>query len=352
MGRPRDRSSGMGLLPRMEARPWADGKTVTYRYKPVGAKPINLGTDKQAALRKVLDLNQQTDHYGTLLWVWEKFQESARWKKYAADTQKDYQEAWKQIGKVFAHMPSGSITAPMLARYTHVERAEAPKRANTELALLSRLFGYGITLGVCTMNPTIGVERHQLEARTIAPDPELLQRFLSWLDEQTPQRQIIGMAAEYASLAGNRKVEFLRLEWSSVDLQKREVSLVRAKQRGKKRGNVVEVISMSDRLYALFLRLRAIREARPGRSHWVFQTRDGNGYTAKGFATLWHRSIGQAIQDGVIAAEDRFTFHDLRAYYATQHKAQRKKLPDLHANPDTTARVYDRSKRVSRSALD
>ena len=34
----------MGLLPRMEARIWSNGKTVTYRYKPAdGSKPINLG---------------------------------------------------------------------------------------------------------------------------------------------------------------------------------------------------------------------------------------------------------------------------------------------------------------------
>lgn len=45
MNRPRDRASAVGLLPRMEARPWRDGKTVTYRYHPVGAAPINLGTN-------------------------------------------------------------------------------------------------------------------------------------------------------------------------------------------------------------------------------------------------------------------------------------------------------------------
>ena len=57
MSRPRDRASAAGLLPRMEARPWSNGKTVTYRYHPVGGKPINLGTDREQALRKVLDMN-------------------------------------------------------------------------------------------------------------------------------------------------------------------------------------------------------------------------------------------------------------------------------------------------------
>jgi hypothetical protein len=53
MSRPRDRKSSMGLLLRMEAIPRKSG--FTYRYHPVGGKPINLGHDKEAAIRKVLD---------------------------------------------------------------------------------------------------------------------------------------------------------------------------------------------------------------------------------------------------------------------------------------------------------
>jgi hypothetical protein len=35
----------------MEARPWKDGKTVTYRYHPMEGPPVNLGTDRDAAVR-------------------------------------------------------------------------------------------------------------------------------------------------------------------------------------------------------------------------------------------------------------------------------------------------------------
>ena len=49
MNRPRDRASAAGLLPRMEARPWADGKTIAYRFHPFEGKPIPLGTDRAAA---------------------------------------------------------------------------------------------------------------------------------------------------------------------------------------------------------------------------------------------------------------------------------------------------------------
>ncbi len=56
-----------------------------------------------------------------------------------------------------------------------------------------------------------------------------------------------------------------------------------------------------------------------------------------------------AIEKKVI--ERRFTFHDLRAYFVTQYKAETGLLPDLHANPGTTARVYDRTKEVKRRSI-
>lgn len=352
MGRPRDRKSAEGLLPRMESRPLKGGG-FSYRYHPVGGKPIALGHDRVAACRKVLDLTGQTVHHGTLKWVWEKFTDAEkpapRWKKLADSSKTDYQAAWKQIEKTFGAMQAAHITSNMVAHYVHVERANAEKRANTEKALLSNLFGHGIKLGVCQVNATIGVEPHQLEARVVAPKRELLARFLEWLAKQTPQRRIVGMAAEYASLAGNRKIEFLPLTWAQVDRQAGVVRTFRAKQRGKKKDQIVEVVHISVALGKLLDRLEAIR---PGKECTVvFPTRDRNHYTASGFKTLWQRIVLHAIEEKVITKEDRFTFHDLRAFYATVHKAVEGSLPDMHANKETTSRVYDRSKEVPRKAI-
>ncbi len=67
--------------------------------------------------------------------------------------------------------------------------------------------------------------------------------------------------------------------------------------------------------------------------------------------TLLQSYVHAAIEEKVITAEGRFTFHNLRGYYATVHKAETGTLPDLHKNPETTARVYDRNKEVKRRAL-
>lgn len=335
----------------MEARPWKDGKTTTYRYHPIGGKPISLGTDKEAAIRRVLDLNGQRKEHGTLAWVWEQYQKSPRWLKLAEGTRTDYAGAWKQINDRLGAMLIASITSQDVARYVHIERADTPRRADIEKSLLSRLFGHGIKLGVCSINATIGVEPHGSEARTAAPKEPVLSAFLSWLDTQTPQRRIIGMAAEYASLAGNRQIEFRDLVWPQIDEASGVIRVKRAKQRGKKRGEVIEVISISPALQALIERLKALRAGRGVECLYVFPTRDNNAYTARGFKTLWQRSVLDAIDAKVLTAKDRFTFHDLRAFYATKHKAVLGALPDMHTNPETTARVYDRNKEAPRRAI-
>ncbi|MEN9376781.1 MAG: hypothetical protein RL710_1938, partial [Pseudomonadota bacterium] len=75
-----------------------------------------------------------------------------------------------------------------------------------------------------------------------------------------------------------------------------------------------------------------------------------NQYSDRGFKTLWQRCVLQAIDENILSTDTRFTFHDLRAFYATKHKKVNGTLPDLHKNMETTARVYDRSTEVFRSS--
>ncbi len=155
------------------------------------------------------------------------------------------------------------------------------------------------------------------------------------------------MAAEFASLAGSKKCEFLNLTWPQVDRSARVIRTVRAKQRGSKREQIVEVIKISSSLAALLDKLQTIRRLD---CLYVFPNRDNNQYTDRSFKTLWQRCVKEAIEQKILSTETRFTFHDLRAFYATTHKKINGSLPDLHKNPETTARVYDRSKEVFRSA--
>ncbi|WNG69330.1 tyrosine-type recombinase/integrase [Cupriavidus gilardii] len=332
----------------MEARQRRDGLT-TYRFHPVGGKPINLGTDRTEAIRKVLDLTGEGDDAGTFARLWMQYKDSPDWQKLADATKRDYDQCWPQLERCFGDVHASHLRASHVARYMRVERAGAPVRANREVALLSNLCNLAIERGESEANPCRQVRRNTEQPRSKAPEAEALAKFLEWLAKQSPQRRIIGLAAEYAAVAGSRKVEFLDIVRPQVDRAAGVIRTKRAKQRGIKRGEIIEEIEITPKLADLLDRIDAVHAAQDRDCLYLFPNRHGSHYTAAGFKAMWGKVMNAALEEKVI--EERFTFHDLRAYYATTHKAERGSLPDLHANPAITARVYDRNKIIKRKAL-
>lgn len=345
MNRPRDRASAAGLLPRMEARPWRNGKTITYRYHAVGSPPINLGTDRAEAIRRVLELTGQADDSGTIARLWAQYQKTPAWATLRERTRADYADYSAALLRVFGDVPAAQITAPDVARYLRVERGEAPKRANREISLLGNLIGLAIERGEAEHNPCRGgqVRRNPERPRSVAPDAADLAALVAHAQAKGGQWAIIVMAAEFAALVGARQAELLPLHWPQWGADC--VRLRRAKQRGD--AVKVERIDSSPALDALRTRLHAV--ARDDQLGAVFPNRQGNPYTSAGFAAMWGKLMREAVAKRVIG--ERFAFHDLRAHYATVHRQQRGTLPDLHASPTTTARVYERAKEARRRAL-
>lgn len=344
MNRPRDRASAQGLLPRMESRPRKDG-LITYRYHPMGGKPINLGTDKGAALRAVLDLLGRGDDIGTVGRLWKQYQASPAWSDLQPRTQEDYTEYSVHLLRVFGLTLARDITAPMVARYLRVERGNAPKRANREISLLGNLISLAIDRGEALSNPCRGgqVKRNVERSRTVMPDKADIDALVEFSRAKGGQWVVITMAAEFAALAGSRQAEFLRLHWPQFPED--VVRLRRAKQR--KGVEKVERVDASPALLELRGRLQAV--AHEPKLGAVFPNRHGNPYTASGFASMWGKLMRAAMASKVIAR--RFTFHDLRAHYTSEHQRTIGRLPDLHASPTTTATTYNRLKESKRTAL-
>ncbi|HET9642137.1 MAG TPA: tyrosine-type recombinase/integrase [Burkholderiaceae bacterium] len=150
--------------------------------------------------------------------------------------------------------------------------------------------------------------------------------------------------SEFAALAGSRQAELLPLHCPQFSTN--EVRLRRAKQRlGVEK---IERVAVSPAL--LDLRCRLIAVAHDAQVGAVFPNRQGNPYTTQGFAAMWGKLMREALAKKVITR--RFTFHDLRAHYTTEHKERPGELPDLHSSPTTTtAKVYERSGVARRKAL-
>lgn len=350
MSRHRERESGQGLLPLMEARPWKDDKTVTYRYHPIGGKPVNLGTDRDAAIDEVLRLNRAAPESGTLAELWPLYRKTSDWAELKPATQTDYHQCSVELLRVFGTMAPRSIRALHVRRYLRVERAAAPVRANREVALLSNLLNVGIDRGDVEENVCRQVRRNKERPRNMAPEVETVRRFVGWAWARGKQSAILAGLAEFAALSGNRRIEFRELSWPQVS--ETEIRLRRAKQRDDD-APVVEVLGMSPALDDLMARMRLI--SGDNKVGPVFPSARGGAYRERAFKTAWARLLAEALDDDVgppvLQPGIRFTFHDLRAYHVTEHKRQRGALPDLHANPGTTARIYDRSREVRRKAI-
>lgn len=343
MIRPRDRASSTGLLPRMEARPRKDGLT-TYRYHPVGARPITLGTDKAEAIRKVLDLNGRASDAGTVGELWRLYQESPQWKRLAKSTQERYAEHWESLAKGWDKGRVNAIRPADVARWLRVVRSNAPVVANREVALLSNLFNLAVERGDIERNPCREVRRNPEEPRTRLVEKSELDAFVAWALKQGASAIVLVSMAEFAALTGNRRAEFRTLHWPQVDEE--IIRLTRAKQRGGREKR--ELIGVSEALQNVLERVKAIEGHNPMGP--VFRApRTGNAYSEAGFKAMWNRLMLAALAEKVI--EHRFTFHDLRAHYATYFKLRFGALPELHADPATTERVYERTRQIRRKAL-
>lgn len=339
----RERASAQGLLPLMEARPWRDGKTTTYRYHPIGGKPVNLGTDRDAALRAVLDMNLKAKDQGTVGQLWRLYRQSADYLGLAEVTRKQYAEYWIRLSKVWERGIVMYIKPADVAKYLRVYRKSASTLANREVALLSNLFNLAVEMGAIDRNPCKDVRRNKERPRTRLVEAEELTAFVDWAMQQGSSAQVLVAMAQFAALAGSRRIEFRALHWPQVDDEL--VRLTRAKQRGAERR---EMVFVSEALREVLDRMKALPGYNPMGA--VFRApKTNNPYSESGFKTMWGRLMDAALQAKVI--EQRFTFHDLRAHYTTYYKRRYDTLPELHADPATTARVYERSRVSKRNSL-
>ncbi len=345
MTRPRDRQSNMGLLPLMEARPLKGGG-YSYRYHPRGGKPIALGRDRAVAIRKVLDLNARADDQGTMAQLWRLYEQSPAFTRLADGTRRAYADQWRVLAPVWAGAVASAVRPADIARYLRVERADAPVAANRGVALLSNLFNVAVERGQIDRNPCREVRRNTESPRTRLVESAELQAFVDWaLAQPDPSTQVLVSMAQFAALAGSRRCEFLQLHWPQVDDQ--IIRLTRGKQRAGQAARR-ELVGISTALAAVLERMRALPSYNPMGP--VFRApKTSNPYTESGFKTMWSRRIAQALAEGAIT--QRFTFHDLRAHYTSYYKLQHGVLPELHADPGTTAKVYERTRTVRRQAL-
>lgn len=314
------------------------GGGYTYRYLDYNRQYINLGHNREDAIQKVLQFERRAPDTGTVGELVREFMASSSFTSGLGEkTQADYLNSSKHILRLFGSMQVEHVQPQHIARYLRMERAESPVRANREIAFLGSCFQFGIEHGLARANPCRQVRRNKEKPRSRCPSWEEITQVYEVAKAKGESSHVLGLMAKFAALTGRRRAEFRELRQADLTTDGIRVGFAKAKKGEADRRGLIEWTPV---LRDLFRELEAIPR-QP--SVFVWTNRQGQPYTEAGFKAMWNKIMADWLKK---PGAERFTFHDLRAYYVTV-MIGRGENPETHANPATTRRVYDRRRVVN-----
>lgn len=271
--------------------------------------------------------------------LWNDFESDAV-SKLSPPTQNGYSTAIKQILKVFGHMMLDEIKPSDIAKYLLVRGKKAPTTANREIAVLSSMYTYAVSLGHCERNPCLRVKRHKLAARSRRVEDWELREFRRVCNEQ------LDCYCELKELTGLRMTDMLLLSLANI---KKGGLYVRPNKTKNSTGEPREYI-WTDDLRAVIERIK--RLPRPVNETRLFVNMHGKPYInakleAPGFSDIWRKTMKKALLETEL--REPFQEKDIRAKTATDADEKGQNATALlgHGDKKTTER-YIRHKKVKR----
>lgn len=324
------------------------GKRVTsYFTVTPDNRRINLGHNLKDARRKLLELDGEArpagtigDHLDELMKERKRLMERGKLSPETIDSNELELVALK---KAFGNMAPEAVRPKHIWDYLHLYRgAEAPVRANREIALLSRMFSRLVNAGALDLNPCTGVERNEENARDRLVSDAEFDAFLTFcranghLDEDSPAKRTsdagrrLALAAHIAYLTGKALGQVLKISRTQIKDDGIEF--------GKRKRGARTLVEWTTELQAAVDECLAL----PSKitSTYLIFSGDGQPYTATGFKSMWQRMMNAWEEAG----NERFTFHDLRAKTVTDTTEAGRKASDLtgHRTEAVVSKVYDR----------
>ncbi len=251
---------------------------------------------------------------------------SARYRKLAERTRRDYEKALVRLRRAFGPMSPGEWRAS--AGYDYLETQPGPVQANRDLSVLANVMQLCVRAGVVDRNLVREVEKNRERARQRYVTDEELAAFLLRCNPKL--KAWVGLKM----LTGLRQGQMRALKLS--DWRDGMLWGPRAK------GGRALVFSGRGLAEAVEEVVRTHHGA-SSRSAFLFCTRNGTQYTADGFRTIWQRAMRKHVDSGW----ERFTEHDLRAKVASDSESLDLAQARMgHQTPATTSRVYRRGPQV------
>lgn len=172
--------------------------------------------------------------------------------------------------------------------------------------VLKRMFDYGLTAGLVTVNPVLALPMrhvHKAKSRERALSPDEIRGFLKAAFESNIRRQF-KIAMHLILLTMVRKSELLLARWEHVDLDQAEWQIPAENSKTSK----PHIVFLSSQSVALFKELQLLA----GGSALVMP---GRGSLTKPFA---HNAINNALKVALAGQPiPAFTIHDLRRTAST-----------------------------------
>lgn len=316
-----------------------DPDPVTKSTTPRPVTPSGVVTPPEAA--------DQPDVY-TLNDLWVNYLENHA-KPNKKTWKDDVEKAERDLLPLFGNRPVSSITRRELAQHI-LAVAARPRRhgagkgvpgkivegrenkgiyANRLLALITKIFNYGINNGLIEHNPAHGIPRPR-PTRTrdrVLSESEIRKIWIA-LEKQTPQTAAI---LKLQLLTGQRGKEVRTVEWHEID--DREMLWTLPKEKAKNQQE--NLIPLSPEVHDIF---KAMRAANNG-SNWVFPSPTNNN-ECRNNINMAARAVSK--ESGV-----DFAPHDLRRTMSTfmtgKLKIDRRIVDKITNHKDgSVGGIYDR----------
>jgi len=324
---------------------------------------------KMAQLHSAADQIRAGDNSGTLDWLAGKFEESEKFKNLALGTQGDYRycrdaltKEPTALGIPFSRLIVADLNAPLIQRLIDRIAKKKPSKANHVLRYMRRLFRWGGNRGHCPkLNPADGIEAATERKRRQIPEPTTMAAVVQYAAASgaKPTRTkgshppYLWAVADIAYLCRLRGVEVVTMTDANATAE--------GVMTNRRKGSRDNVVSWTPRLRAawdfLISRRDAIwkekRAAVPLRAdeRLLVVMEDGGMLRRAALGTAWQRLIVAAIEEGVIAAEQRFGLHGLKRRGITDTKGTRADKQEASGHKtEAMMDVYDFSVPVVRPA--
>jgi integrase len=298
-------------------------------------KEIPLGTDLDAAKRKwaELECKPAPADVSTMRAVFERYEREIIPTK-APRTQKDNEEAFRQLRPVFDSCPADALTPQHIAQYR--DKRTAKVRANRELALLSHVFNLAREWGYTAKeNPCRGVRKNKETPRDFYADKAV------WEAVYTQATVELQDAMDLNYLTGQRPADVLKMMESHIVDGALEV------RQNKTKKKLRITIAPGGELAKLLDRIRS--RPRKIKSLFLVATAQGqplNRWTLRlRFDEARAEAAKEAAKEGMDGLAERirlFQFRDIRPKAASEMELEHARKLLGHTDDQITETVYRR----------